>query len=131
MKTTETEITTDIVLRRGEKVLLIKRKNDPFAGKWALPGGFVETDEKVITAAACELKEETGVEIPESDLHFIGFFDDPDRDPRGRIVSFAFSVEIQDDVEVKAGDDAGEARWFLLEDLPELGFDHAEILKKI
>lgn len=134
MKTTKTEVTADIVVFRKKpptiEIALIQRKNDPYAGKWALPGGFVETDEGIKKAAIRELQEETGLQQKESALQFIYFFDDPDRDPRGRIISFAFAVEVGIDAPIKGGDDAGDARWFALDDLPELAFDHQSILSR-
>lgn len=134
MKTTKTEITTDIVVkRRGETdwdILLIKRGNEPFKGKWALPGGFVETDEEVTMAATRELKEETGLAVKEKDLSFIDYFDAPDRDPRGRLISFAFEAEVGKDVSAKGDSDASDAQWFPLNELPELAFDHQTILAR-
>lgn len=134
MKTTKTEVTTDIVAsRRGPsnwEVLLIKRKKDPFAGKWALPGGFVNTDEEVTMAAVRELKEETGLEVQEKALRLIDYFDAPDRDPRGRVISFAFEVKADGEHSVKGADDAEEAQWFPIDDLPELAFDHQSILAR-
>ncbi|WP_417592477.1 NUDIX domain-containing protein [Owenweeksia hongkongensis] len=135
MKTTKTEVTTDLVIVKSaqdeRQILLIQRKNDPFKGKWALPGGFVETDENILTGAARELKEETGIEVSEKDLHFIGYFDKPDRDPRGRVISFAFTAEVSSDTKYQAGDDAKNAQWFYIKELPELGFDHKEIIRSI
>jgi len=133
MKTTETEVTCDLVIYKNEEgrnlILLIQRKNDPYKGKWALPGGFIETDETVGAGAARELKEETNVEIAEKDLTFIDYFDQPDRDPRGRIISFAFAAEVPSETKHNASDDASEARWFPLDNLPELAFDHKEIIE--
>lgn len=134
MKTTKTEVVTDIIVEYLEKekrqVLLIKRKSDPFKDMWALPGGFVETDEEVQTAAARELHEETGLKLRREKLQFLDYFDAPDRDPRGRLISFAFGVKFTEKPEVKGGDDAGEARWFSLDDLPALAFDHQTILAR-
>lgn len=134
MKLTKTEVTTDLVVKRKGtttwEILLIERKNEPYKGSWALPGGFVETHEKVLTGACRELEEETGVKLQEEQLRFIGYFDTPDRDPRGRLISFAFEAWVEVDVQVKAGDDAGKAQWFLLDDLPEMAFDHKQIVAK-
>lgn len=133
MKPSDISIATDLVIFKiieGEKhILLIQRKNNPYQGQWALPGGFVETDEKVITAAARELQEETSVEVEEKDLRFINFFDEPNRDPRGRIISFAFAAEVPPETRHQAGDDAKEARWFAVDQLPELAFDHKKIIE--
>lgn len=135
MKTTKTEVTCDLVVYRkpknGTYILLIQRKNEPYKGKWALPGGFIETDETVRAGAARELKEETQVEIPEKSLQFIDYFDQPDRDPRGRIISFAFAAEVPEETKYKAGDDANKAQWFAMDELPELAFDHQKIIDSI
>ena len=131
MKITKTEITADVVVENeAQEILLIKRSNEPFKGKWALPGGFVETDEEVATAAARELKEETGLDFRAEALHFIDYFDAPDRDPRGRVVSFAFGVKLVKDQAVQGNDDASEASWFPWTELPELGFDHQSIVAR-
>ena len=93
------------------KVLLIKRKNHPCIGFWALPGGFVEMKENLIDAAARELKEETNVEGIE--IEFLGTYGDYDRDPRTRVITSAYISLIKaEDVNVQAGDDAQNAEWF-------------------
>lgn len=132
MKITKTEVTADIVVEKAgtREVLLIKRKKDPFEGKWALPGGFVETDEEAATAAARELEEETSLKVKRQDLSFIDYFDAPDRDPRGRVISFAFGIKLEGSQQPKGGDDAAEAKWFSLDDLPDLAFDHQTILAR-
>jgi 8-oxo-dGTP diphosphatase len=123
-------VTVDIVVvtkARGPKVLLIRRKHDPFAGKWALPGGFVDMDETLETAARRELREETSVETAE--LVQLYTYGDPGRDPRGRTISVAYLARVDPrHVVPRAGDDAADAAWFPLTDLPELAFDHATIL---
>ncbi|WP_373058265.1 NUDIX domain-containing protein [Zunongwangia sp. H14] len=108
------------------KVLLVKRKNDPFKGQWALPGGFMEDGEELEAAAKRELKEETGVEI--KSMEQIKAFGRPGRDPRGRMISIAFLSRIFCEEELKPGDDAGDAQWFELDKLPDLAFDHQEII---
>ena len=118
-----------VVIANNQKVLLIKRKNPPFQGKWALPGGFVEQDEDLPESAMRELEEETGVRAVINDLSFVGVYGAPNRDPRFRTVSIVYRLEILETVEVKGGDDAAEAAWFDLDDLPELAFDHAEGVK--
>lgn len=112
----------------GRRILLIRRGREPFAGGWALPGGFVEIDEDLPDAARRELREETGIRVER--LAQIGAFGRPDRDPRGRVVSVAFlaAVGAADGSPPRAADDAAEARWFALDDLPPLAFDHAEIV---
>lgn len=112
------------------KVILVKRKNDPFKGLWALPGGFVEDDEDLAVAAARELEEETGVSIDETSLVQIGAFGAPGRDPRGRAVSVAFAGETTASQHNLVGaDDAEAADWFSVNELPKLAFDHADILR--
>ena len=109
------------------KILLIKRKNDPFQGKWALPGGFVEMDENLADAAKRELEEETsltGLELEQ--MHTFG---KPGRDPRGRNITIVFLGIINGSApSVTPGDDAAEAEWFDIENLPQLAFDHREII---
>lgn len=123
-------VTVDIVVvTRADRprVLLIRRKNEPFAGKWAIPGGFVDLDETLETAARRELLEETGVKIAR--LEQLQTFGDPGRDPRGRTISVVFLTLIDAKrVQPKAGDDAAEAGWFSLQRPPPLAFDHAKIL---
>ena len=108
------------------KVLLIQRGNDPFKGKWAFPGGFMNMDETTEQCAIRELKEETGLGI--SQVNQIGVYSKVDRDPRGRTLSVAYLAIVDKPYEVKGQDDAAKAEWFLLKDLPELAFDHDEIM---
>lgn len=125
-------ITADLVIfLKGPRpstpqVLLIERKHDPFAGHWALPGGFVDPDETLEQAATRELEEETGV----TGLTLIQLqaFGDPGRDPRGRTVTIAFLALLDHAPRVTAGDDASKAQWFSVDALPKLAFDHAKIL---
>ncbi len=109
------------------KVLLIRRKLPPFKGDWSLPGGFVQIEESVEAAAMRELKEETGV--ADVFLEQLYTFGAVERDPRDRVVSVAYYalVSLQRHP-LQAATDASDAQWFELLDLPELGFDHAEIL---
>ncbi len=109
------------------KVLLIKRKFAPFAGMWAIPGGFVRIDESLETAAARELAEETGVtDVYMEQLYTFGT---PGRDPRTRVITIAyFALVPYDAVRHQPGDDAAETSWFSMFDLPALAFDHREIL---
>lgn len=109
------------------KVLLIKRGVDPFAGKWALPGGFVRMDESLDDAARRELEEEAG--IRPSHLEQLYTFGEPGRDPRGRVVTVAYFALVKlSDHRVHASTDAREAAWFSVWDTPKLAFDHADIL---
>lgn len=124
-------VTVDVViltLRDGRlKVLLVKRKRWPFEGMWAIPGGFVNPDESLEEAATRELKEETGV--GDVYLEQLYTFGDPGRDPRTRVITVAFYALMRSDhLRLRAADDAAEAKWFPLYDLPELAFDHRKIL---
>jgi 8-oxo-dGTP diphosphatase len=123
-------VTVDIVIVTGGKkprVLLIRRKHEPFAGTWAIPGGFVEMDESLEAAARRELLEETGVEA--AHLEQLHTFGDPGRDPRGRTISIVY-VALVDASRLKpqAADDAAEVGWHDLRRLPPLAFDHDKIL---
>ncbi|MFL5754010.1 MAG: NUDIX domain-containing protein [Bacteroidia bacterium] len=108
-------------------VLLIKRKKDPYKGKWAIPGGFMEVDESPEDAVCRELKEETGIEL--NKLEQFHTFGDPDRDPRKRVISIAYYGLVKAGTySARAGDDAAEAKWFNCKELPDLAFDHKQIL---
>jgi 8-oxo-dGTP diphosphatase len=125
-------VTVDIVLVRRElrpRVLLIRRKSEPFAGAWAIPGGFVDPDETLVAAAQRELREETSIE--NVDLEQLAAFGDPGRDPRGWTVSFAFLARVSAGMSAKAGDDAANVAWHPLDNLPQpLAFDHDKILAR-
>ncbi len=113
---------------RGREVLLVRRGRAPFEGEWALPGGFVEMDEDLPDAARRELREETGLEVKE--LVELGAFGRPGRDPRGRVISIVYIAEVSRRASAPvAGDDAADARWWNLSALPELAFDHAEVIE--
>jgi 8-oxo-dGTP diphosphatase len=107
-------------------ILLICRKNDPFKGKWALPGGFIDMDETLECACKRELFEETGLEI--SQPVFFSIYDSIDRDPRGRTISAAFFKILSHLPELHPGDDASTAVWFPINELPPLAFDHDRII---
>jgi 8-oxo-dGTP diphosphatase len=109
------------------RVLLIRRKAEPFAGAWALPGGFVDIDEEVPHAAARELREETGLERVEY-LSELGVFGAVSRDPRGRVVSVAHTAVVRWPAVVRGGDDAAEAAWLDPDCVERYAFDHAEIV---
>ncbi len=124
-------LTVDAVVFRkkagGTEVLLIRRKHPPFQGAWALPGGFVDMDESLEEAIARELQEETGLQnITLRQLHA---FSTPGRDPRGHTVSVVFWGMLKDGQTALAGDDAREVKWFDVNELPELAFDHDEVMK--
>lgn len=123
-------VTVDVVLfcRFGSEleVLLIKRARDPFKGRWAFPGGFVETDESLEHAASRELLEETGLSV--INLDQIGAFGDPGRDPRGHTVSIVFSAMLDSPLQPRAADDAMDAEWHSALRPPKLAFDHKKIL---
>lgn len=116
-----------VVVRHRAEVLLVKRGNDPFKGCWALPGGFMEMDETIERCAVRELQEETCLTVDERQLRLIGVYSAPGRDPRGRTVTAAYRVDVEER-EAIAGDDAAEVRWWPLDELPPLAFDHAEII---
>lgn len=124
-------VTTDVAvftLRQQQlQLLLIRRGHDPHRGKWVLPGGFLEMDEDLEACAKRELKEETGA----ADLYLeqLFTFGRPDRDPRERVISVTyFALAPANKLTINAGSDAAEADWFPLTDLPELAFDHADII---
>lgn len=123
-------VTVDTVVfleqNNSTSVLLIERKNNPFKGLWALPGGFVEDDEDLETAAKRELKEETGIDLASCEQLYT--FGEPGRDPRGRTISIAHVGFAKETDQPKAADDAQDAKWFDLTRLPELAFDHRGII---
>lgn len=125
-------LTVDCVVLAFEEgklsVLLVRRALDPFAGSWALPGGFVHVEETLEEAARRELAEETG--LGNVYLEELKTFSRVDRDPRERVISVAFVALVRGrSARVKEGSDAAEARWFAIESLPPLAFDHGEILE--
>mgnify|MGYP002713219406 FL=1 len=124
-------VTTDVAvfaLRNQQlQLLLIRRAQEPYMGQWALPGGFLEIDEDLDSCAKRELKEETGV----ADLYMeqLYTFGRPDRDPRERVISVTYYALVPTDkLTLSAGSDAAETAWFPLQELPELAFDHEEII---
>ncbi len=126
-------VTVDILLmhpaKSGWELLLIERLREPFEGMWALPGGFIEMDEDLQESARRELLEETGLNIGQ--LHQFKTYGKPGRDPRGRTISVVFFAIISKEAkkQTKAGDDAKNAQWFQLKDIPKLAFDHESILQ--
>lgn len=125
-------VTVDVVIfsliEDTLKVLLIRRKNWPFEGMWAIPGGFVRMDESLEAAAIRELAEETGVtDVFMEQLYTFG---DPQRDPRTRVITVTYFAIVPADaiMDPKAGTDASETDWHAMDELPELAFDHRKIL---
>lgn len=124
-------VTVDLVLISTEEppqVLLIRRGRAPYAGCWALPGGFIEMNETLEESARRELQEETGLTTRK--LTMLGVYDAPTRDPRGRMISVAYIALVnRKTMKPTAADDAAEADWFALRRPPQLAFDHGEILQ--
>ena len=124
-------VTVDCLVYRqknsAKEILLIQRKNEPFKDMWALPGGFIEMDETLKEAAVRELREETGLNLTR--LEQFHTFDSVDRDPRHRTISTVFIGKPDNDSGMlKASSDASEVKWFSLENLPVLAFDHNDII---
>ncbi len=123
-------VTVDILIIKEidatNSILLIKRKNDPFKDSWALPGGFVDENEDLEAAAKRELQEETKIKI--DNLEQLKAFGKPFRDTRSHVVSVAFIGFVPPETSAFASDDAKEAKWFSVNDLPKLAFDHDEII---
>jgi 8-oxo-dGTP diphosphatase len=128
-------LTADLVVvrpgRDGDEVLLIQRKHAPCQYRWALPGGYVNAGETALAAARRETHEEAGVtEAEDVQLFPVGFYDDPDRDPRGWVVSAAFACRVPEGTQATAADDAQRVQWADVRDLPLiLAFDHKRILQ--
>ena len=122
-------VTTDCVVFTQEeepKVLLIQRGNEPYKGCWAFPGGFMNMEETAEECAVRELKEETGLTV--NQIQQIGAYSKVNRDPRGRTISIAYLAIVDAPTAVSGMDDAAKAAWFPLSSLPDLAFDHQDIL---
>lgn len=119
------KLTVDAFWVSRGRLLLIRRAREPFRGRWALPGGFVEAGETTEAAVLRELEEETGLTARVSAL--LGVYSDPKRDPRGPTVSVVYRVGGRPS-EPQGRDDAAEARWHPTRSLPPLAFDHAKIV---
>ena len=123
-------VTADCIVITKEpdpKVLLIERGDEPFKGCWAFPGGFMNMDETTEQCAIRELEEETGLKV--SKVYQIGAYSKVDRDPRGRTVTVAYLAIVNKPIAVSGQDDAAKAEWFSLLALPQLAFDHADIMR--
>ena len=123
-------VTADCVVITKEaepKVLLIQRGADPYKGFWAFPGVFMNMDETTEQCAIRELEEETGLRV--TTVQQIGAYSKVDRDPRGRTITVAYLAIIDKPAQVTGQDDAAKADWFPLSALPELAFDHTDILR--
>jgi 8-oxo-dGTP diphosphatase len=123
--------TVDTIIQKDSQILLVKRKNEPYKGYFALPGGFVNEGERVEDAAKREVKEETSLDIELLDI--LGVYSDPNRDPRGHIMSTVFIGKIfhnKDKFEALAQDDAAAVDWINLEEVDNtnLAFDHKKII---
>ena len=126
-------VTVDIIVTKqinnNDNILLIERKNEPFKNQWALPGGFVDIDEEIETAAYRELQEETS--INDIELKQFHTFGKVGRDPRGRTISIIYSgYLLNENQKIEAGDDAKNLRWFPINKLQDLAFDHIDIIKQ-
>lgn len=123
-------LTVDAIVFVKEKdgifVLLIKRGREPFKNKWALPGGFIEMDETLEQACIRELEEETLLKV--TGMKQFRTYDAIDRDPRHRTISVVYTTELNKKEKVKGSDDAAQAKWFAINKLPELSFDHKKIV---
>lgn len=121
------KVAADCVVFDSEgRVVLIRRKNPPYQGRYALPGGFVEDNETVEAACAREAKEEINLDV--TNLRFVGVYSDPRRDPRGRVITIAYLAEA-DTSQLSAGDDAASAEWVANWREQELAFDHRKVLE--
>lgn len=119
--------TVDIIIEENDRIVLIRRKNEPFKGKLALPGGFVNEGELIEYRALQEAKEETSLDVELKEI--LGVYSIPDRDPRGHLMTTVFIAKPIKGT-VKGGDDAASAAWLKIDDkiLNELSFDHKKIV---
>lgn len=128
-----TTVTVDLAVfathNGADRVLLVRRGNYPFKGCWALPGGFMDPSETTEQAALRELREEAGLDVERA--HFVGVADDPDRDPRGRVVSLVYAARLPSIERAYAGDDAVNAVWWDVSHVltwEGLAFDHKQLI---
>lgn len=125
-------VTTDVLLitrSLPHRILLIQRANEPFVGKWAMPGGFVDMDEDLAPAALRELEEETGIKNVR--IEQFKTYGKVDRDPRHRTISVVYYAWVDTALNCSGRDDAADARWFKLDQLSDLAFDHNQIIEDI
>ena len=128
MKYKNPSSTADVIIERDNQILLIKRKHEPFRNMWALPGGHLEINKETLEETATrELREETGILVDGKDLEFFRVYSEPDRDPRGHYITHVYIAK-KFRGQLVAGDDAKDTRFFLLDNLPKLAFDHQRIL---
>jgi 8-oxo-dGTP diphosphatase len=124
MKPQTPSLTVDSIIIFKSRLVLVKRKNPPYQGKFALPGGFVEIGESTEKAAAREAFEETGLSV--EIIKLVGVYSDPQRDPRGHTVSVSYLAKGSG--RLKSGSDAASAELFELDSIPELAFDHNKMI---
>lgn len=124
MKPQTPSLTVDILILFENRLVLVKRKNPPYQGKFALPGGFVDIGESTEKAAARESFEETGLSV--EIIKLVGVYSDPQRDPRGHTVSVCYLAKGSG--KLKYGSDAASAEPFELDSIPELAFDHNKMI---
>ncbi|HLL61307.1 MAG TPA: NUDIX hydrolase [Candidatus Nitrosocosmicus sp.] len=117
-------LTIDAIIIQDNKIVLIKRGLKPAKGQWALPGGHVEWDETVEDTVIKEVKEETGLDI--TSMNLFNVYSKPDRDPKQKI-TIVYAVKTSG--VLHAGDDADSCKWFDINDLPDLPFDHGKIIE--
>lgn len=119
-------VSIDAIIVKNDKILLVQRGVEPFKGYWATPGGYVSWDESTEDAVKREVKEETNLEVTETRL--VGVYSSPTRHPK-QVINLVYLTKIKDG-EIKHGDDAVDAKWFALGDIPEqLAFDHKQNIK--
>ena len=126
-------VTVDFIVHiDNEGILFVKRKNFPYRGKWALPGGFLDVGKvNTLRAAIRELKEETSLDIDPTNIVLEGVYSDPQRDPRDHVVSIVYSINLSQEYisMVKPDDDAADAKFIKDIDMDNLAFDHKQILE--
>jgi 8-oxo-dGTP diphosphatase len=121
-------VTDCVAFDPQRRVLLVRRKDEPFAGCYALPGGFVDIGETVEVACQREMQEETGLAIDENRLRLVGVYSDPGRDPRGHNVSIAYTILLDEPASPRPGSDAQSAEWVADWMNKKLAFNHQDIL---